>query len=246
MTESIRPLIAGNWKMNGVSASLDEVRRLAQLLGGGGQRASIAICPPATLLSALSEIAGPAGVATGGQDCHARQSGAFTGDISAAMLKDAGASYVIVGHSERRTLHGETDELVREKAAAALAAALKPIICVGETLDEREAGEARTVVSRQVAGSLPEGGGALVIAYEPVWAIGTGLTPANADIEEMHRHIRSLLGGRAAATPILYGGSLKPANAREILSIPDVNGGLVGGASLIAEDFFAIISAVPE
>ena len=189
------------------------------------------------------------GDATGGQDCHASPSGAHTGDISALMLKDAGAQFAIVGHSERRADHGETDAQVREKAQAAIAAGLTPIICVGETRVEREAGQAETVVATQLAGSVPDAAAAneVVIAYEPVWAIGTGLTPTNADIAQMHDGIRKLLverfGGRGETIRILYGGSLKPANAKEILAVENVNGGLVGGASLLANDFFAIISA---
>jgi triosephosphate isomerase len=251
VTTEITPLIAGNWKMNGTGASLGEVRRLAELLTAGSRpRCTIVICPPATLLSELSAIAMPAGIVTGGQDCQVAVSGAHTGDISAAMLADAGAAIVIVGHSERRTNHGETDELVRAKAVAARAAGLLPIICVGETEAERKAGQAEAVVAGQLAKSVPEdiGGQGVVIAYEPVWAIGTGLTPTSDDIAQMHGTIRKLLterfGAAGAATRILYGGSMKPSNAREILRIADVNGGLIGGASLLANDFHAIISAV--
>lgn len=251
VTVSITPLIAGNWKMNGVAASLDEVRRLAELLAAGGApRGTVCICPPATLLAAMSELAAPAGIVTGGQDCHPAQKGAHTGDISANMLADAGAQYVIVGHSERRTDHGESDEVVRQKALAALAAGLVPIICVGETRAEREAGRADAVVSGQLAGSIPEeaAGQTIVVAYEPVWAIGTGLTPTIDDIAQMHDSIRRQLaerfGERGEGTRILYGGSMKPTNAHEILRIGNVNGGLVGGASLLANDFHAIISAV--
>jgi triosephosphate isomerase len=251
VTASITPLIAGNWKMNGVAASLGEVRRLAELIAAGGApRCAVCICPPATLLSALTEVASQTGIVTGGQDCHPDQGGAHTGDISASMLADAGAGYVIVGHSERRTDHGETDALVRRKAQAALAADLTPIICVGETRAERESGQADAVVSGQLAGSIPDeaAGQSVVVAYEPVWAIGTGLTPTNEDIAQMHDSIRRQLverfGARGETIHILYGGSMKPANAREILRVSNVNGGLVGGASLLANDFHAIISAV--
>lgn len=251
MTAEITPLIAGNWKMNGTSASLGEVQRLAEMLATGERpRCTIVICPPATLLHQLNAIAAPSGIVTGGQDCHPDASGAHTGDISAQMLADAGAQYVIVGHSERRATYGETDDLVRGKAVAAMTAGMVPIICVGETEAERRSGSAEEVVARQIAGSVPEQIGQLgvVIAYEPVWAIGTGLTPTSEDIAQMHGTIRRLVGERygeaGARTRILYGGSLKPANAEEILSIDNVDGGLIGGASLLANDFHAIISAV--
>lgn len=250
MSAEITPVIAGNWKMNGLNAALAEVDTLAGLLAAGEMpRCLVAICPPATLLAALSQRGATAGIVTGGQDCHANVSGAHTGDISAQMLADAGAQMVIVGHSERRTDHGETDAMVAAKAMAALGARLTPIICVGETRAEREAGQAEAVVERQLSGSIPDEvkGAPFIVAYEPVWAIGTGLTPTNSDIEAMHGHIRRLLaarfGSEGARVPILYGGSLKPANAREILAIPEVNGGLVGGASLLAKDFYAIIAA---
>ncbi|WP_423067894.1 triose-phosphate isomerase [Devosia sp. CN2-171] len=247
---SITPLIAGNWKMNGTSLALGEVRNLAAKLAESAPRCTVVICPPATLLERLSEIAAPAGIVTGGQDCHSAASGAHTGDVSAQMLVDAGAQYVIVGHSERRTNHGETDETVRAKSVAALSAGLIPIICVGETESERDAGKAEAVVLTQLQGSIPAEwpGHGIVIAYEPVWAIGTGRTPTSADIAQMHdtirRDLESRFGERGAATAILYGGSMKPSNAAEILRISNVNGGLVGGASLLANDFHAIISAV--
>ena len=250
MTADITPLIAGNWKMNGTSAALGEVQRLSELLAAGERpRCTIAICPPATLLAPLNAIAAPSGIVTGGQDCHPAPNGAHTGDISATMLADAGAQFVIVGHSERRTDHGESDELVRAKALAGQAAGLVPIICVGETGAERREGRAESVVAGQLAGSVPDDLGAgVVIAYEPVWAIGTGLTPTSDDIAQMHGTIRRLLterfGEAGARTRILYGGSMKPANAREILRIENVDGGLIGGASLLANDFHAIISAV--
>jgi triosephosphate isomerase len=243
-------LIAGNWKMNGLRASILEVEKLAELLAKGTPpRCTVAICPPATLLNMINRAGAPAGIVLGAQDCHPAASGAHTGDLSAPMLADAGAQYVIVGHSERRADHGETDDLVRQKAIAVMAAGLTPIICVGETRAEREAGQADAVIARQLQGSVPDqaANDDVVIAYEPVWAIGTGLTPTLQDIENMHKSIRAQLverfGGRGASARILYGGSLKPANAAEILALGEVNGGLVGGASLLANDFYAIISA---
>jgi triosephosphate isomerase len=238
------PLIVGNWKMNGRSAALAEVVKLRGLIKDR-TGVEVVVCPPFTLIEHVAD----AGVIAGGQDCHPKASGAFTGDVSAEMLADAGARYVIVGHSERRTLHGEDDALVRAKAEAGLRAALVPIVCIGETLEERRSGDAKAVVERQLAASVPDltADQPSVIAYEPVWAIGTGVTPTNAEIEEMHGFIRSLLRDRfkerGEALRILYGGSLKPGNARDILAIPDVDGGLVGGASLLADDFAAIISA---
>ena len=203
-----------------------------------------------TLLARVSEQVAASGIVTGGQDCHPAQSGAHTGDISATMLADAGAQFVIVGHSERRTDHGETDELVRAKALAAFAAGLTPIICVGETESHRRSGQAEAVVHRQIAASVPDEaqGIDVVIAYEPVWAIGTGLTPSIEDIRDMHGNIRAQLverfGDAGQGIRILYGGSMKPNNARDILMVENVDGGLVGGASLLANDFYAIISAV--
>lgn len=251
MAQNITPLIAGNWKMNGLRAALIEVEKLAgRLTAGEPPRCTVAICPPATLINPMNRIAAPAGIVLGGQDCHPAASGAHTGDLSAQMLADAGAQMVIVGHSERRADHGETDDLVRQKAIAALASGLTPIICVGETRTEREAGRAEAVVSRQLAGSVPDQAADddVVIAYEPVWAIGTGLTPTSADIAEMHKNLRDQLisrfGKRGEGVRLLYGGSLKPSNAKEILAIANVNGGLVGGASLLADDFAAIISAI--
>jgi triosephosphate isomerase len=245
------PLIAGNWKMNGLSAALSQADDLAGMIVGGVPRgADVVLCPPATLLAAMSATLAGRGISTGGQDCHGQPSGAHTGDISAPMLADAGARFVIVGHSERRADHGETDATVRAKAAAALAAGLVPIICVGETGAERREGRALSVVAGQMEGSLPAlgEGQEIVLAYEPVWAIGTGLTPTLADIAEMHGHIRNLLetqlGSGGGTVRILYGGSLKPANATGILAVDNVDGGLVGGASLLAKDFFAIISAL--
>ena len=250
MAQHITPLIAGNWKMNGLRAALGEVEKLAGLLAKTRPNCTVALCPPATLIAQMAGAASAAGIVVGGQDCHPAVAGAHTGDLSAQMLADAGAQLVIVGHSERRADHAESDELVRRKAGAALAAGLTPIICVGETRAEREAGEATAVVSRQLAASVPDEAATLdvVVAYEPVWAIGTGLTPTAQDIAQMHKSLRDQLierfGGRGGSIRLLYGGSLKPANAREILAIANVNGGLVGGASLLADDFFAIISAV--
>lgn len=248
---TISPLIAGNWKMNGLTSSLEELSKLAQLLTTGeAPRAVVVVCPPATLLAAVAAQGASSGIMAGGQDCHSEASGAHTGDISAGMLADAGAQFVIVGHSERRADHHETDDIVRVKAEAAIGAGLKPIICVGESEAQRDAGEAESVVAAQLAASVPEAAGQheIVVAYEPIWAIGTGRTPSNEDIRQMHANIREKLverfGDRGAQIRILYGGSLKPVNAREILSIENVNGGLVGGASLLAKDFYTIISAV--
>lgn len=248
---TISPLIAGNWKMNGLTHSLDELAELARLLTtGAAPRAVVVVCPPATLLAAVAAQGASAGILAGGQDCHPEASGAHTGDISASMLADAGAQFVIVGHSERRQLHGETDDVVRSKAEAAIGAGLKPIICIGETEAQRDAGDAEHVVSHQLAAALPDAAGQheVVVAYEPIWAIGTGRTPELDDIAAMHKSIRTCLmerfGERGETIRILYGGSLKPQNAREILNVENVNGGLVGGASLLAKDFYTIISAV--
>ncbi len=238
----MKPLIAGNWKMNGLREQLSEAAALISKLGGkAGDDCEILICPPTTLLPLIVEQLIGSGVASGGQDCHAAQKGAHTGDVSAEMLRDAGAAYVIVGHSERRADHGESDSEVKAKAIAALEAGLTPIICVGETKDERQAGRAEEIVGGQLNGSLPDGGQTIVVAYEPVWAIGTGLTPSIEDITAMHDFIRGRVGGD---TRLLYGGSVKPGNAKEILAVQNVNGALVGGASLKADDFFAIASAV--
>lgn len=237
------PLIVGNWKMNGLRADLEQAREVAASLAGR-RAARVGICPPATLLAAMGQALKGSAVLTGGQDCHAEAAGAFTGDISAQMLADAGARLVIVGHSERRQYHGERDEAVAAKALAAVGAGLEPIICVGETFEERQAGRTLEVVSRQVAESVPEAlaGRAFAVAYEPIWAIGTGLTPTPAEIEAAHAAIRLALGVRGAQAPILYGGSVKPANAAEILKVAEVGGALVGGASLKAADFLAIIA----
>ena len=235
--------------MNGLAAAVAEGEALAAALAETPATARVALCPPATLLDRLGQALQGSAVELGGQDCHAEPAGAFTGDVSAEMLADAGARLVILGHSERRAGHGETDALVAAKAEAALRAGLEPIICVGETLEQREAGRAVEVVSAQVAGSLPQtlAGKAFAVAYEPVWAIGTGLTPTLEQIEEVHRAVRAAmvarLGEGGASAPILYGGSVKPGNAAEILAVPEVGGALVGGASLKAGDFLGIIRA---
>jgi len=243
-----RPLVAGNWKMNGLKLSAEE---LARILKGGGEfspSVDLMICPPATLLVTFAAAALGSKLQIGAQDCHEKPSGAFTGDISAEMIADAGATAVIVGHSERRTLHGETDAQVRAKAEAAWRAGLTAIVCIGETRAEREATRTLDVLGKQLDGSLPDGatGANLVIAYEPVWAIGTGLTPSPDDVRDAHAFIRSRLvnrfGSEGSAVRILYGGSVKPSNAAELLLIPNVNGALVGGASLKAEDFLGIAS----
>ena len=247
MTPGVRPLVAGNWKMNGLGASLSEIAAMRRSVDAGAAGAAeVAVCPPATLLAGAAKILAGGALGLGAQDCCAADHGAFTGDISAPMLKDAGAVYVIVGHSERRAGHNESDAAVRAKAEAAQRAGLTAILCVGETRAEREGGRANEVVSGQLRGSLPARAtpADLVIAYEPVWAIGTGLTPTPADVAEMHGVIRGLLseiyGEAGAKIRILYGGSVKPANARELLSLANVDGALVGGASLKAADFMAI------
>ncbi|MFO1059618.1 MAG: triose-phosphate isomerase [Dongiaceae bacterium] len=246
-----RPLVAGNWKMNGRRADgLALARALVERASHAQPAAELLVCPPFTLLSLVGEVVAESPVALGGQDCHPRPAGAFTGDVAAPMLADLGCSYVIVGHSERRAGHGESDALVRSKAVAAVAAGLVPIVCLGETEAERDAGQALAVVERQLAGSLPPGIEAanLVVAYEPVWAIGTGRTPTAADIAAVHAHLRSRLAAQVAepgGVRLLYGGSVKADNAREILALPEVDGALVGGASLKPEEFWAIATAVP-
>ena len=246
---NIRELIAGNWKMNGLTASLKEATALAEALVRQPAAARVAICPPATLIAAMARALNGSQVLVGGQDCHPDASGAHTGDISPEMLADAGAQLVILGHSERRADHGETDAIVVAKVRGALRAGLEPIVCVGETLEQRRADRTLEVVSRQVKASLPAElkGRAYSLAYEPIWAIGSGLTPTAAEIEEVHRAIRETmtreLGEAGQVAPILYGGSVKPANAAEILPVPEVGGALVGGASLKAEDFLAIVRA---
>ncbi len=244
-----RKLAAGNWKMNGLWADLAEVTKLMERHPDPG--CEILICPPATLLSRMSDLTVDGAVVTGGQDCHAKLSGAHTGDISAPMLADAGAEHVILGHSERRADHGETDEDVRAKALTALDAGLKVVICVGETLVEREAQNTLEIIGGQLAGSIPDSvtGENMVVAYEPVWAIGTGKIPTLGQIGEVHDFIRARLEKRFGAgvgrsARILYGGSVKPGNAAEIFAVPNVDGALVGGASLKADDFSPIITAL--
>jgi triosephosphate isomerase len=238
-----RPLVAGNWKMNGLEASAGELNAII-----AGVRdllnTDFVICPPATLLARFAALAQGSRVAIGGQDCHAEPAGAYTGDIAAEMLKDAGAIAVIVGHSERRRYHGETDAMVRAKALAARRAGLLAIICIGETRAERDAGKTHPVVRAQLDGSLPDGFADFVVAYEPVWAIGTGVTPTKADVADMHRFIRERLcaryGDAGQGVRILYGGSVKPSNAKALLGVDNVDGALIGGASLKADEFLAI------
>lgn len=246
-------LLVGNWKMNGVKAALQQASLIATAAKAAqGEAVQLAICPPATLLASLSEVAAGTGLLTGGQDCHEKASGAHTGDVSAAMVKDAGGHFVILGHSERRADHGETSELVRSKAQAALAAGLVPIVCVGETRAEREAGQAEAVVLGQVEASLPQTFpvGHLVIAYEPVWAIGTGLVPSAEDVLAMHGAIHKNLAGRFGelgdSILLLYGGSVNGHNAGNLLKLAHVDGALVGGASLTADGFLQILRAIQQ
>ena len=244
----MKKLAAGNWKMNGTRAALAEAQALTA--AHPAPACEMLLCPPATLVAALAAQAKGTALMTGGQDCHPKASGAHTGDISAPMLKDAGATHVILGHSERRADHGETDALVKSKAEAALAAGLIAIVCLGETEAQRDAGTTLQVIGTQLDGSIPAGATAanLVIAYEPVWAIGTGRTPTLAEIAEVHAFLRArlqgLIGAEAAGTRLLYGGSVKPSNAAEIFAVPHVDGALVGGASLKAADFGAIVAAL--
>ena len=239
-----RALIAGNWKMHGRRADVDWVRRFTEA-GGAAGAAEAVLCPPATLLGDFADPLKAAGAALGAQDCAAGQDGAHTGDVSAPMLAEFGCRYVIVGHSERRATHGEDDALVRAKADAALAAGLVPIVCVGESAQERDRGEAEAIVSLQVKASAPEAdAGRIVIAYEPVWAIGSGRTPSADDIAAMHAAVRSAFpGANCDGLRVLYGGSVKPGNAAEILAVEGVDGALVGGASLDPEGFARIVNA---
>ncbi len=245
-----RPLIAGNWKMNGMEASLDEARALAALVDERPPAARVALCPPATLISRMADMLAGCGILVGGQDCSDEAEGAFTGDVSAAMLIDAGARLVILGHSERREHHGETDAVVAAKIERAVAAGLEPIVCVGENLKQRRVGEAIAVVDGQIRASLPEilAGHPFSVAYEPVWAIGSGLVPELAEIEAVHgalrRALTDLFGADGAAAPILYGGSVNGGNAGQILKGREVGGALVGGASLNAATFAPIIRAI--
>jgi triosephosphate isomerase (TIM) len=251
MTDAIRPLIAGNWKMNGLKASLAEFEAMLAGAGPLAGKADLLVCPPATLIAAFADRARGSKLAVGAQDCHPRASGAHTGDLSAEMLADAGAGAIIVGHSERRADHGESDALVRQKAEAAWRAGLTAIVCIGETRAQRDAGQTLDICGSQLKGSLPDAATAanLVVAYEPVWAIGTGLTPTAKDVEQVHRLIREVLVGRfsgeGARVRILYGGSVKPSNAAELMGVANVNGALVGGASLKAADFLAIAAGCP-
>jgi triosephosphate isomerase len=252
MTDAIRPLIAGNWKMNGLKASMAELEAMIAGAESVIAKADLLVCPPATLIPAfVDRMRGSRSLAIGAQDCHPKPSGAHTGDISAEMLADAGAIAVIVGHSERRADHCESDALVRQKVEAARRAGLTAIVCIGETQAQRDAGETLQICGGQLGGSLPDGATAvnLVVAYEPVWAIGTGLTPTVGDVEQVHRFIRDTLKARfneeGAGIRILYGGSVKPSNAAELMAVPNVNGALVGGASLKAADFLAIAAGCP-
>jgi triosephosphate isomerase len=251
MTDVIRPLIAGNWKMNGLKSSHAEFDAMLAGAGALAAKADLLVCPPATLIAAFADKARGSKVAVGAQDCHPKASGAHTGDLAAEMLADAGASAIIVGHSERRADHGESDALVRQKAEAAWRAGLTAIVCIGETRAERDAGQTLDICGIQLEGSLPDGTTStnLVVAYEPVWAIGTGLTPTAEDVEQVHRFIRGVLTdrfkGEGAKIRILYGGSVKPSNAAELMGVANVNGALVGGASLKAADFLAIAAGCP-
>ena len=250
MTDAIRPLIAGNWKMNGLKEAVGEFSQMVAGQGAFAHKVDLMICPPATLLATLVNAAGSK-IAIGAQDCHPKPSGAHTGDLSAEMFADLGATAIIVGHSERRADHGETDAVVQSKALAAWRAGLVAIVCIGETQAQRDAGKTLDVCGEQLAGSLPDGATAanVVVAYEPVWAIGTGLTPTAKDVEQVHAFIREKLEARFAAEGskmrILYGGSVKPSNAVELMAVPNVNGALVGGASLKAADFLGIAAGCP-
>ncbi|KRD48840.1 MULTISPECIES: triose-phosphate isomerase [Sinorhizobium/Ensifer group] len=253
MTPDIRPLVAGNWKMNGTRASLDQIKAMAEGVKGElSAKVETLICPPATLLYVATALCDDSPLLIGAQDCHQKQSGAHTGDVSAEMIADCFGTHVIVGHSERRTDHAESDALVRAKTEAAHAAELVAIVCIGETGDERKSGKTLDVLRRQLAESLPDAATAedTVIAYEPVWAIGTGLTPTAADVEEAHAFMRKELVSRfadaGAKMRILYGGSVKPSNAKELMGVANVDGALIGGASLKAEDFLAIYRAYEE
>jgi triosephosphate isomerase len=246
-----RPLVAGNWKMNGLRSAAQVLREVRSGYTADAQnKVELLVCPPATLIHSLASEVEGSSIAIGGQDCHAKESGAFTGDLSAEMLADAGATYVIVGHSERRQYHAERDADVRAKAAAAHRAGLIAVVCVGETQQEREGGRTLAVVREQLHGSIPANSNSrnLVIAYEPVWAIGTGLTPTTADVAEVHALIREEIGslvgpGEPKGIRVLYGGSVKPSNAAELMAVDNVDGALVGGASLVAADFLAIAGA---
>ena len=246
MTDALRPLIAGNWKMNGLKSSLVEFEAMREGAVAVTAKVDLLICPPATLIRSFADKAKGSKLAVGAQDCHPKGSGAHTGDLSAEMLADCGVSAIIVGHSERRADHGETDAMVRQKAEAAWRAGLTAIVCIGETQAQRDAGQTLDICGGQLAGSLPDGATStnVVVAYEPVWAIGTGLTPTAKDVEQVHAFIRGVLThrfkGEGGKIRILYGGSVKPSNAAELMAVANVNGALVGGASLKAVDFLAI------
>jgi triosephosphate isomerase len=250
MIDRPRPLVAGNWKMNGLKSSLNEIAAMGKAYDPSLRaKVDLLICPPATLSSMAAHVALGTHIAIGAQDCHSKASGAHTGDISAEMLGDLGLTHVILGHSERRADHSESDALVRSKAEAAVRASLIAIVCVGETEAERRAGETLDVIGRQIDGSIPPGltAAQLVVAYEPVWAIGSGLTPTAADVAEVHAFIRDrlgrLVGAERLGVRLLYGGSVKPSNAAELMGVANVDGALVGGASLKADDFMAIAAA---
>jgi triosephosphate isomerase len=242
----VRPLVAGNWKMNGLKAAASELARMIQGAADLAGKADLMICPPATQLMNFVALARNSAIQIGAQDCHAEKSGAFTGDVSAEMIADTGAVAVIVGHSERRTLHHETDAQIRAKVQAVWRAGLRAIVCIGEAKDERDKNQTLAVIGRQLQESLPDSATAAttVVAYEPIWAIGTGVTPSASDVRDAHAFIRKTLKDRLAAAGdavrILYGGSVKPSNAKELMALPEVNGALVGGASLKAEDFLGI------
>ncbi|PYB71191.1 triose-phosphate isomerase [Rhizobium wuzhouense] len=253
MTPDVRPLVAGNWKMNGTRASLDQIKAIAEGVQGPlAEKVETLICPPATLLYVSTALCTDSPLQIGAQDCHQNASGAHTGDISAEMIADCFGTHVIVGHSERRTDHAETDHLVRAKAEAAFAADLTAVICIGETAEERKSGQTLDILKRQLAGSVPDGAKAerTVIAYEPVWAIGTGLTPTSDDVAEAHAFMRAELvkrfGAEGQSMRLLYGGSVKPSNARELMGVANVDGALIGGASLKASDFLAIYRVYEE
>jgi triosephosphate isomerase len=251
MIDAIRPLIAGNWKMNGLKSSMAEFEAMLAGAAKVAGKADLLVCPPATLIAMFAEKARGKTLMVGAQDCHPKPSGANTGDLSAEMLADAGAGAIIVGHSERRADHCESDVLVRQKAEAVWRAGLVAIVCIGETQHQRDARQTLDICRGQLNVSVPDGARAdnLAVAYEPVWAIGTGLTPTAGDIEQIHGFIRELLtarfGGEGIRMRILYGGSVKPANARELMAVASVNGALVGGASLKASDFLAIAAGCP-
>ena len=251
MTDAIRPLIAGNWKMNGLKAAMAEFEAMVAGAPSVAAKADLLVCPPATLVAAFAEKARGTAVAVGAQDCHPKPSGAHTGDISAEMLADAGAKAIIVGHSERRADHGESDQLVRQKTEAVWRAGLVAVVCIGESEEQRNAGQTLDILRGQLSLSLPDASTAnnLVVAYEPIWAIGTGRTPTAADVEQIHKFIRDLLTerfkGEGSKMRILYGGSVKPSNAAELMAVANVDGALVGGASLKAADFLAIAQGCP-